>query len=61
MVFLRNRKKVLLLDHSEQGTEGERKSYELGRGPSCSAMREVVRVGYLIQRADSEEEKNDMN
>ena len=44
LVFLRNRKKVLLLDHSEQGTEGGRKSYKLRRGPSCSAMREVVRV-----------------
>lgn len=59
LVFLRNRKKVLLLDHSEQGTKGGRKSYKLG--PSCSAMREVIRVGYLIRRAGFEEEKNDMN
>lgn len=50
------------MDHSEQGTKGVgRKSYKLGRGPSCSAMREVVRVGYLIQRAGFEEEKNDTN
>lgn len=43
-VCFRNRKKVLLLDHSEPGGEGRREDYKPGRGPSCRAMREMVRV-----------------
>lgn len=53
-VCFRNRKKVLLLDHSEPGGEGRREDYKPGRGPPCRAMREMVRVWYSIQRAGFE-------